>query len=369
MAAFSELSSGALQNFSGCVAMLVIAIIFIALRFYVRSTLRQPPYLTDWLCLVSYLVFVAYAAVIFNHIFNVSKTGAFEGSGVIAGSSDIGGSEAKAFMKASLDYALMGLTIELIFTLDITVVKLSILAFYWTLFGVEKIQKQIIWMSTAICLVWWIVFTFLIIFQCRPINYLWDTFGQADTCISTPKLLLAVELTNLFIDIGILLIPVYAVRHLRLDRNRKFSLLGIFLLGAAVCVTSIVRVTAIWNPPNVMANFQFAKTVLCSTLQLGMAIICGCVPTLGPLFTSAGTRARSWYDSAITRHAATSSSYKMTDGPTGLDRPWANVGGSQYRNTTRSWAGREDESSNSMHHLDPLPPSKIRVQRSIEISK
>lgn len=46
--------------------MLVIAIIFIALRFYVRSTLRQPPYLTDWLCLVSYLVFVAYAAVIFN---------------------------------------------------------------------------------------------------------------------------------------------------------------------------------------------------------------------------------------------------------------------------------------------------------------
>ncbi|CAH0004458.1 unnamed protein product [Clonostachys byssicola] len=362
MAAFSELSSGALQNFSGCVAMLVIAIFFIALRFYVRSALRQPPYLTDWLCLVSYLVFVAYAAVIFNHIFNVSKTGAFEGSGVVSGSSELGGAEAKAFMK-------MGFTIELLFTLDITVVKLSILSFYWTLFGVEKIQKKIIWTSTAICLVWWIVFTFLIIFQCRPINYLWDTFGQANTCISTPKLLLAVELTNLFIDIGILLIPVYAVRHLRLDRNRKFSLLGIFLLGAAVCVTSVVRVTAIWNPPNVMANFQFAKTVLCSTLQLGMAIICGCVPTLGPLFTSAGTRARSWYDSAITRHAATSSSYKMTDGPTGLDRPWANVGGSQYRNTTRSWAGREDESSDSMHHLDPLPPSKIRVQRSIEISK
>ncbi|CAH0047678.1 unnamed protein product [Clonostachys solani] len=351
MAAFSELSFGALQNFSGCVAMLVIAIIFIALRFYVRSTLRQPPYLTDWLCLVSYLVFVAYAAVIFNHIFNVSKTGAFEGSGIISGGSDIGMSEAKAFMKA-----------------NITIVKLSILAFYWTLFGVEKAQKRIIWTSTAICLVWWIVFTFLIIFQCRPINYLWDTFGQADTCISTPKLLLAVELTNLFIDVGILLIPVYAVRHLRLDRNRKFSLLGIFLLGAAVCVTSIVRVTAIWNPPNVMANFQFAKTVLCSTLQLGMAIICGCVPTLGPLFTSAGTRARSWYDSAVTRHAATSSSYKMTDGPGGLDRPWADVGGSQYRNTTRSWAGREDESSDSMHRFDPLPPSKIRVQRSIEIA-
>lgn len=92
-----------------------------------------------------------------------------------------------------------------------------------------------------------------------------------------PELLLGFELTNLFIDVAILLIPTVMVGKLRLNAIKKVSVIGVFSAGCnvsnaildlppdlvsvyqvlrydRVCVTSIARLTAIWNPPDVMAN-------------------------------------------------------------------------------------------------------------------
>lgn len=121
---------------------------------------------------------------------------------------------------------------EVLFTTSITLVKLSILAFYWTLFGVNDLQKKLIIGTTALSVAWFIAFILLIVFQCKPIDALWTRPMETELCISSPVVLLAVEITNLVIDVIILCIPAFVVGSLRLNKVKKWSVLGMFLLGA-----------------------------------------------------------------------------------------------------------------------------------------
>ena len=49
------------------------------------------------------------------------------------------------------------------------------------------------------------------------------------------------NIANLLTDILILAMPIPIVWSLRLDRQKKFGVCGLFLLGGFVCVASIMR--------------------------------------------------------------------------------------------------------------------------------
>ena len=118
------------------------------------------------------------------------------------------------------------------FTLIITLVKLSILAFYWSVFAVDKIMKRVIQGTFAMSIIWWVVATLIIIFQCKPISAYWEKYAYPPYCLETPKLLLGLEVTNLFFDVWVLLIPVSVVKKLKLPSHKKWPVLAIFLMGA-----------------------------------------------------------------------------------------------------------------------------------------
>ncbi|KAK7217912.1 hypothetical protein V2G26_005915 [Clonostachys chloroleuca] len=360
----TNLTQDARENFAVCVAMIILCAITIILRLLLRVSLGQKLFQSDWLCIACYVVFVGYCALLINHIFRVSKLKAF-------GTMFLGSPEIP--LEESLDFLKMAWIAEVLFTTSITLVKLSILAFYWTLFGVNDLQKKLIIGTTALSVAWFIAFILLIVFQCKPIDALWTRPMETELCISSPVVLLAVEITNLVIDVIILCIPAFVVGSLRLNKVKKWSVLGMFLLGAGVCVFSIVRLTVIWQPPDVLLNFNAAKTLLWSTIQLGTAIICACLPTLGPLFSGSAnlsSGSRSWYGSMRNRNNA-SNGYKMSDHQSANHgRPWVdNTTEERYHSSAAGWATHENDTSGDSDHvpLDPLPAKQIRVQRDIHV--
>ncbi|KAI1468737.1 uncharacterized protein F4812DRAFT_424513 [Daldinia caldariorum] len=351
------LTTSARQNFITCVVMLSFTILSVLTRFLIKLTHRQSLNGPDYLCLISTAFFVAYCILIINFIFNVSIAHAFDFNPAF------GISEVLNILKVS--YAA-----ELIFTSGITSIKLSILWFYYNLFAVNHRLRLVIKVVGVVCIIWFLVAIFVLIFQCNPIQAYWEQFAQPPYCLESPRVLLGYELTNLFLDVVILCVPVGVVSQLHLQTTKKITVLGIFLLGALVCIASIIRITAIWNPPDILTNFDFSFTFVWSTVQLGLAIICSCLPTFGPLLpilTKSFPSIQSWYASLKMRISNSSGMNKSSKASSSAERPWARIGGGQHDLTSRTWAEGEQNDGSEVA-LEPMPSRRILVSHDIEVS-
>ncbi|CAI6092644.1 unnamed protein product [Clonostachys chloroleuca] len=356
-----ELRTEARENFLTCAVTISISTAVVALRFFTRFYVGQKLILSDYLCVLSLVVFGTYCGLLINYIFNVSEVGAFEGAFVPSANS-VSIQETMDFMKNS--YVLM-----LLFTSTITIVKLSIISFYWTIFAVNNTQRYLIMGATGLVISWWIAFFFVIVFLCTPISAMWEKVFEPGYCLSTPHVLLGYELSNLFIDVIMLCIPTLVVSKLQLSSSRKWSLIAMFLMGAAVCVASIVRLTYIWRPPNVALDFDTSRTVVWSTLQSGMAIICACLPMLGTLFTrnrsQPSSKSRTWGDSGQRAGLG----YKRTNSPKASVDRWNDDPNGRFHSNSKGWATRDNDSAASDDiPLDPIPVNKIHVKRQVQVS-
>jgi hypothetical protein len=123
-------------------------------------------------------------------------------------------------------------TDELLFGFGITSIKISILWFYHNVFSVHQTLDRVIKAATAVCLLWLTVATLVIAFQCKPVQAYWEHFDLPPYCLEYPRVLLGYEISNLFIDVAILCIPIGAVSRLNLPWLKKVPVIGIFLLGA-----------------------------------------------------------------------------------------------------------------------------------------
>jgi hypothetical protein len=113
----------------------------------------------------------------------------------------------------------------------ITSAKLSVLCFYHSIFAVYRTVLNAIYGTAALCIIWFIIVTFVFIFQCSPVNAYWNMLGQPPACHKSQQLVLGYELTNFFVDIIILCIPIRTIKELQLSPAKKATTLGIFLLG------------------------------------------------------------------------------------------------------------------------------------------
>ena len=174
-------------------------------------------------------------------------------------------------------------------------------------------------MVLVAAIAWFILFLFLIVFQCTPIRGVWDlelVEARGTTCIPFNKIIIAYEVTKIAVDILILGLPTYMVRTLQLPLSHNIAVWTIFLLGGFICIISVIRVVYLANATN-SARTALPNGMDWSTAELSVAIICGCLPTFGPLFhnmpdifTSLGnwvssfTSSRGRGDSHRTRHSS-----------------------------------------------------------------
>ncbi|KAE8160880.1 hypothetical protein BDV40DRAFT_301853 [Aspergillus tamarii] len=206
----------------------------------------------------------------------------------IMGNGGTGSADLNEYGLAQFDrYSQYILADEITFVLSITFVKLSILLFYRHIFTLRNF-RQVNWVLLGTVTCWGITALFVVIFQCSPVHGLWSMemklAGQT-TCLNSPKMIFGFEITNVLIDVTILIPPVFMVQRLQLHPAKRASLSIIFLLGLFVCITCGVRAHYIWDPTTGMAR-SVPASMDWTAVEQASAIVCACLPTYGPLFSN-----------------------------------------------------------------------------------
>ncbi|KAH8201533.1 hypothetical protein TruAng_004304 [Truncatella angustata] len=167
---------------------------------------------------------------------------------------------------------------SIFFALALTFARLSILVFYLRLSPVRSFHWAVHAVSTFLGLNTSLsVVLSLLVFD----NNAESKIRAADQALS-----MFYGISNILVDVAILLLPIGVVWALQMAIRRKIAIICLFGVGAIVCAISTYRVTILTfissrdtssNPISNQLTLSFAET--------NGAIICGCVPITTRFFT------------------------------------------------------------------------------------
>ena len=121
---------------------------------------------------------------------------------------------------------------ELLTTLSLGIIKISILLFYQRLFTVKSFFIASTVMIGVVA-AWTVAFESAMIAQCSPPRLFWELFEIDYTphCINVQMMYLGLAASDLILDVMVLAFPVPMVIFLQLPWRKKIAILDIFLLG------------------------------------------------------------------------------------------------------------------------------------------
>ena len=120
---------------------------------------------------------------------------------------------------------------ELFFIWGITLARVTVLTWYANVFTTRQFKraKDIVLIT---CLIWCLAMTVAFVLQCVPLKKSWDPLRTTGTqCVLFGLLVLFQEMTNVVLDIVILVLPISVTRNLQLPARQRWILSLIFLLG------------------------------------------------------------------------------------------------------------------------------------------
>ncbi|KAJ5623772.1 hypothetical protein N7510_000081 [Penicillium lagena] len=115
----------------------------------------------------------------------------------------------------------------------IPAVKMSIILLYYRIFPTTRFRRVLYGLSFLV-LGWWIGIVITAGLQCHPYDYFWKQYidpTAEGSCINTYAFFISNAVLSVFTDLLILLCPISMVLRLQMPRNRKLTVLGIFLLA------------------------------------------------------------------------------------------------------------------------------------------
>ncbi|CAO1599702.1 hypothetical protein XANCAGTX0491_003418 [Xanthoria calcicola] len=192
----------------------------------------------------------------------------------------IGLADTKTYVKVTYAFQFL-MSASMIF------IKLSILLFYRRLFPRENTTARWRTCHWSLCIASvgvGVIQCFGIAFQCTPVAYFWDRTIPGGHCINMMAFFRFANIANLLTDILILAMPIPIVWSLRLDRQKKFGVCGLFLLGGFVCVASIMRFYYLESVgKGVDPTWDNVDVMIWSTVEPCVGVVCACLPVMGPL--------------------------------------------------------------------------------------
>ncbi|XXH01646.1 hypothetical protein Hte_008006 [Hypoxylon texense] len=161
-----------------------------------------------------------------------------------------------------------------------------------------------------------ITFTICIIFQCTPISLFWNEWDDLHDgfCINRPGLFVAGGCVMTLLDVFLILLPIKWISQLQLSLSKKLTAIGMFSCGVVVTVASIMRVVHAYTfTRSQLVTYNIRQPVIWGGLEIDVAIICACLPSLRPL----PSLALSWFQHHAKHGARGSHSTSSTPlGPT-----------------------------------------------------
>ncbi|KAI0855311.1 hypothetical protein F4860DRAFT_40332 [Xylaria cubensis] len=233
-----------------------------------------------------------------------------------------------------------------IYAVSSPLIKLSALSFYWRIFPTKTIKLACIALASLI-IIWTIVVGVVDFLLCKPLHAFWNLELQkspSTKCIDVTSFWLVNSGCNGAIDLATLILPIHEVIKLHSSISKKIGICAVFLLGSVALAASLTRtITTIplHNAEITNPNKQFIIPGVATVVEVYVAIIGACLPTLVPVYR------RLRYGDASRRPNASYSKGKTT-------RNIKTIGQISYRSHSRPVNESSTEALRIEHSFHPL---------------
>ncbi|KAF3768488.1 hypothetical protein M406DRAFT_239823, partial [Cryphonectria parasitica EP155] len=173
--------------------------------------------------------------------------------------------------------------VEIIYTWVKLVAKASIILLYMRVFTARWFHL-VCYGCLCYCGLSVISFTFVIAFQCRPVEAIWNHFivGQ---CLDVNAIGYAGAVLSIVEDIVLVLLPIPELRKLQISARQRIGVGLMFGLASFATVTSMIRLKYLVQFSKTFdATYDNVNTVVWSLIEATCIIVCGSLPPLRPWF-------------------------------------------------------------------------------------
>lgn len=119
---------------------------------------------------------------------------------------------------------------EVIYHVHSTLIKLCMLFLYIRIFP-DRLTKGLAYGGIAFLVVSQVVVTFLTIFQCRPVQAVYNLEIKEKQCLSITNIAISGTAFNIAAELMIFLIPIPVVSSLQMSKAKKIGILFLFSIG------------------------------------------------------------------------------------------------------------------------------------------
>ncbi|KAI0521860.1 hypothetical protein F5B22DRAFT_506582 [Xylaria bambusicola] len=176
------------------------------------------------------------------------------------------------------------------FSVSSLFVKTALLSLYLRVFAPSPTARVMIWLGIVTIVVFYTISVILNIRFCTPLSMTtpvpdeeeWAKKLEASNC-SQPvyNLNAAVGLFGVVSDIYVLVIPISMVYGLRMPRNRKLGILGIFLTGLLAVALSITSSAfRVLQLKSYDFTWDSIPSYTLRAAELNVGLICSCMPVV-----------------------------------------------------------------------------------------
>ncbi|KAK2033733.1 hypothetical protein LX32DRAFT_702450 [Colletotrichum zoysiae] len=176
---------------------------------------------------------------------------------------------------------------QMLYIITLFCAKVSLSAFYCRVF----VNKRLLYINYVFILLYvvkFVLFTFLVMFQCLPVQAIWDRSIDG-RCLNTSIISYTGSAITIVEDIVLIIIPIPELLKLQLKPRKKLALIFMFCLGLFATITSIIRLQYLvlfshtYDP-----TWDNSSVVVWSSIEVNVAILCGSFPALLPLLKKIG---------------------------------------------------------------------------------
>ncbi|KAK5994187.1 hypothetical protein PT974_07630 [Cladobotryum mycophilum] len=164
-------------------------------------------------------------------------------------------------------------------------IKLALLIIIIRVFGSVH-KKTLIGVYTLIIIIilYYVSGFFIKVFVCTPISEYWK--GHLEHCLDQRAIITADAIISVLSDTVILLLPTPLTWSLQLPRRKRLRVTGLLCAGGIATAFGIYRLALIireGNSPN--QTYVFTKVILSGNAEVGIGLICACLPAVNALWT------------------------------------------------------------------------------------
>ncbi|CAI6088469.1 unnamed protein product [Clonostachys chloroleuca] len=177
---------------------------------------------------------------------------------------------------------------EVCYIWTLCLVKLSILAFYWRTFGIEKSIRIPIIAIGVITLIWAVGVFLTSMFRCRPVRANWEQYNLVHpmpkseyVCdVERFHLYYGSGIPSIVTDFAVVVLPTPYIWKLQLPKSQKIAISGILLVGLFVTAVSIVRLKMLLviQSKNLDVTWNAVDAIIWQLVEPNVSIVCGRVP-------------------------------------------------------------------------------------------